>query len=117
MTVKNGLYIDDEGNRKWYKDSKLHRDNGPAVEWVNGDRWWCKDSKLHREDGPAIEYANGNHWRYKTNGILHGNDHADELLDSLRWWYHDREYSFEEWCQATQQTPEAITLLRLKYNC
>ena len=29
----------------------------------NGTRYWFINDKLHREDGPAIEYANGgNYW-------------------------------------------------------
>ena len=37
----------------------MHREDGPAKEYVNGDKYWYRDDKLHREDGPAIEYANG----------------------------------------------------------
>ena len=36
----------------------MARRNG-LIEFENGDRYWYKDSKPHREDGPAIEYANG----------------------------------------------------------
>ena len=25
----------------------------------NGDKFWCLDGKLHRVDGPAIEWADG----------------------------------------------------------
>jgi len=31
----------------------LHREDGPAVEWYNGSKEWYKNAKLHREDGPA----------------------------------------------------------------
>ena len=24
-----------------------------------GNKYWCKDSKLHREDDPSLEYDNG----------------------------------------------------------
>ena len=27
--------------------------------YPNGDKYWCLNGKLHREDGPAIEWANG----------------------------------------------------------
>ena len=38
---------------------KLHRkDNGPAIEHTNGKKEWYKEGKLHREDGPAIEDPN-----------------------------------------------------------
>jgi len=47
------------GSKHWYRDGKFHRENGPAIEWSNGDKEWYRDGKLHREDGPAIEYSNG----------------------------------------------------------
>ena len=25
----------------------------------SGDKFWCLDGKLHREDGPAVEWADG----------------------------------------------------------
>ena len=28
------------GNKHWYLNGKLHRENGPAVECINGDKWW-----------------------------------------------------------------------------
>jgi hypothetical protein len=38
---------------------RIHRDNGPAVIWVNGNKSWYQHGKLHRLDGPAIERVNG----------------------------------------------------------
>jgi hypothetical protein len=62
---------------EWKFNGKLHREDGPAVEWVNGDKswyingkWangdkeWFINGKLHREDGPAVELANGNKYWY-----------------------------------------------------
>jgi hypothetical protein len=42
----------------WYKDGKLHREDGPSYISYNLDgnkRYveWYKDDKFHREDGPA----------------------------------------------------------------
>jgi hypothetical protein len=31
--------IDSYGNKRYYKDGKLHREDGPAIEWVNGDKY------------------------------------------------------------------------------
>jgi len=59
--------IDKNGTKRWYFNGKLHRENGPAVEWSNGDREdWYLNGKLHREDGPAVEYADG-HKRWFIN--------------------------------------------------
>ena len=51
--------VDDNGNNFWYRNNKLHREDGPAIEDANGDKHWYLNGKLHREDGPAIEWANG----------------------------------------------------------
>ena len=32
---------------------------GLLVEYASGSKFWCLKGKLHREDGPAIEWANG----------------------------------------------------------
>ena len=45
-------YYDEEG--------ALHRDHGPAVEYVAGHRFWYWYGILHRTDGPAVEYINSN---------------------------------------------------------
>ena len=41
------------------KTDKLHRLDGPAVEYADGDKEWFVDGKRHRLDGPAVECANG----------------------------------------------------------
>src|SRR3990167_8678360 len=50
----------------WYdfESGKLHREDGPAVEWASGGKEWDRNGKLHREDGPACEYANGSKYWY-----------------------------------------------------
>jgi len=49
--------IDKFGTKYWYKeDGSLHRDDGPAIEYLNGDMSWYKHGKLHRENGPAIDW-------------------------------------------------------------
>ena len=61
-TVKvyeNGYY--------WYQNDKLHRLDGPAIEWASGTREWYQNGKLHRTDGPAVEWANG-HKEWWING-------------------------------------------------
>ena len=45
--------------RKWYLNDKLHREDGPAIEYADGTKYWYLNDKLHREDGPAMEYADG----------------------------------------------------------
>ena len=47
------------GDKWWYLNGDLHREDDPAVEWTNGDKLWYLNGKRHREDGPACEWANG----------------------------------------------------------
>ena len=51
--------VNDNGDKAWYLNGKLHREDGPAVEYADGSKWWVLNDKLHREDGPACEYADG----------------------------------------------------------
>jgi len=37
----------------WYKNGKLHREDGPAVNGPFLEKWY-NNGKLHREDGPAV---------------------------------------------------------------
>ena len=48
-----------DGGKEWYLNGKLHREDGPAVECADGDKSWWVNGKLHREDGPAVECADG----------------------------------------------------------
>ena len=56
------IYITQNGSKLYYKDKAmmiLHREDGPAVEYVDGDKVWYLNGKLHREDGPAVERWDG----------------------------------------------------------
>ena len=47
------------GDKSWWLNDKLHREDGPAIEVCYGNKCWYLNGKRHREDGPAIEWANG----------------------------------------------------------
>ena len=53
--MKYKIHIASDRRFWWYKD-KLHRENGPAVEYVSGLSSWYNGGKLHREDGPAVNF-------------------------------------------------------------
>jgi len=61
MTKNNKpeLIVDKYGNKQWYLNGKIHREDGPAIEYPDGTKEWYFNGKLHREDGPALEYPNG----------------------------------------------------------
>lgn len=48
--------------------NKLHREDGPAIEYPDGGKEWWVNGKLHREDGPAIEWSDG-HKEWWVNGM------------------------------------------------
>ncbi len=76
--------ISSGGIDRWYKNDKLHREDGPAIlhpsflvyrngslnaEYKKGDQEWYQNGKLHRTDGPAIEHSDKKEWY--QNGELH----------------------------------------------
>jgi len=48
MTKKDGLNIDAGGNKWWYLNGKLHRDDGPAIENSDGHKSWWLNGELQR---------------------------------------------------------------------
>jgi len=85
-----------EGNKEWFLKGKLHREDGPAVEYADGTEEWFIDGKLHREDGPAVEYAGGTKGWY-LNGELHrGDGPAIEYANGTKKWYKNGELHRED---------------------
>jgi len=35
-----------------------------VIVYADGGKTWCLGDKLHREDGPAVEYSNGDKFFY-----------------------------------------------------
>ena len=64
--MRNGLIVYKDGTKRWYKDDKIHREDGPAVKFADGTKEWFKDGKQHRADGPSAELPDGTKsWWYK----------------------------------------------------
>jgi len=100
---KDGLTIDEYGTKHWYLNGKLHRTDGPAIEYTSGTKHWYLNGKLHRTDGPAIEYTDG-HKRWYINGKCHRTyGPAVEFPDGTKYWFlnHIR-LSEEEYLQVTR---------------
>jgi hypothetical protein len=73
--VSSSHIIYPNGTHFWYKDGKIHREDGPAIIYSDGTHFWYKDGKRHREDGPAIIRPNGyQSWyindKHITNDII-----------------------------------------------
>jgi len=89
-----GILTWSTGTRRWYRDGKYHRDDGPAVENANGDLEWIIDGVRHREGGPAMTTTSGQE-SWWANGKLHRVDgpaytHPD---GSMEWWFDGKKYS------------------------
>jgi antitoxin component YwqK of YwqJK toxin-antitoxin module len=79
------------GDIEWYQNGKLHREDGPAMEYANGTKLWCQYGQVHRIDGPTTEYADGSKFWYQ-DGLLHRVDGpAAEYANGDKLWYQNGE--------------------------
>jgi len=84
---------DKDGSKFWYNDQgQLHRQDGPAIEWLDGGTTWYQDGEIHRIDGPACEAENGDQWWYQ-----HGKCHREDgpaiinyIINRKMWYYHGK---------------------------
>ena len=61
MFFYKGLRIETFNNKTYqvryiahYLNGKLHRIDGPALEYSNGTKMWYYEGKQHRINGPAV---------------------------------------------------------------
>ena len=84
--------INTDGDKFWYLNDKLHREDGPAIECASGTKAWYLNGKCHREDGPAYESANGNKYWYR-DALLHREDGpAIEYAGGSKMWYYQGKF-------------------------
>ena len=75
------------GSKCWYRNGRLHREDGPALIFINGDKYWRHSGRWHIKDGHAVEYANGDKLYY-LNGKRHRTDGpAIEYADGSKEYY------------------------------
>jgi hypothetical protein len=65
--------------KEWLLNGKLHRTDGPAVEYASGSKEWHLNGELHRTDGPAIEWADGSKAWYLNGEELTKEDFKKQL--------------------------------------
>jgi hypothetical protein len=132
--------IDNKGNKRWFVNGKLHRIDGPAIEYMSGGKeWhlngilhredgpaatgvaanlWYLNDLLHREDGPAVEGSNGDKEWY-SKGMLHRTDGpAIEYMSGvIEWWLDSKWLSFDEWLRRNNElTDEEKVMMKLQYG-
>ena len=96
--LKYHIDVDEYGTRRYYNAAgKLHREDGPAVEYASGSKAWYQNGKRHRDVGPAGEYAGGKE-RFQ-NGVLHREDGpAIEYANGYQeWWLNGNTYIESEY--------------------
>jgi hypothetical protein len=95
--------IYNNGSKCWFVNDKLHRTDGPAIEYASGSKFWYLNGTLHRSDGPAIECANDDKYWF-LNGEFHRTDGpAIEHIDGSQEWYiNGKQYSEEEFEMAKE---------------
>ena len=68
-----GVVINERKDIVYYLNGKLHREDGPAIEFANGNKEWFLNGEYHRENGPAVEHINGIE-KWYLNGKYHRED-------------------------------------------
>jgi hypothetical protein len=83
------LIIDSRGTKRWYNlKNQLHREEGPAVEYLDGYTEWYINGKLHREDGPAVYTADGYKAWWLNDKLHRVGGPAIEWPDGTKsWWF------------------------------
>ena len=114
---KPKVKVDPGGNKRWYLNGKLHREDGPAIEYASHKSWYL-NGNLHREDGPAIEYASHKSWY--LNGNLHREDGpAVEHSDGTKSWYlNGKRHSEEQFNKKVKKSCEnkVVEIDGIKYK-
>jgi hypothetical protein len=111
MSAQPKMKVLPNGTKEWRLNGKLHRTDGPAVEWADGAKEWRLNGKLHRTDGPAWEWADGPK-EWWLNGNRHRTDGpAFERADgSKEWCLNGKQVS---WQQVYRQANDPETELRI----
>ena len=60
--LKYRVVVDQFGTRYYNADGQLHRDEGPAIEWVDGAKEWYQNGQMHRIGGPAVKWGSLRQW-------------------------------------------------------
>jgi len=110
--MKPEMKIDTYGEKRWFLNGKLHREDGPAVEYPNGTKFWFLNDLLHREDGPTVEYENGTK-EWWLNGKLHRTDGpAMEWPNGEKDWYlKGKEVSWREVFKMAKTQEQQVRIL------
>jgi len=52
--IKYDVEVSADGDKYWYLNGKIHREDGPAVEYADGTKcWYLNDEQLTEEEHKA----------------------------------------------------------------
>ena len=93
---------------EWFnKEGKLHRLDGPAIEYSNGTKEWRQNGKYHRVNGPAREYSDGTKAWYQKGQFHRLDGPAIEFANGRKeWWIEGKKYTEKEFLKKTQPATE-----------
>lgn len=105
--------IDKGDTKTWSLDGKLHKEDGPAIEYQSGRTEWYLHGEIHREDGPALEDPAYGDSGWYINGELHRENDLPAWIGGdgrIEWRIHDQPHredgpailypdKSEEWCR------------------
>lgn len=80
------MIFDFSGNKRWYLNGKLHREDGPARTTSIGLQEWYLNGSRHREDGPAL-IVPGVSESWYLNGSRHREDGPAQVNSTEEKWY------------------------------
>lgn len=88
----------------FYKNGDLHREDGPAVYFINGSKYWYVDNILHRDNGPAEKvYLEKEYYKsYYNKGRLHREDGPAIVFYKIK----DKSIITKEWFQNNERHRE-----------
>ena len=87
MTIINEskCIVSHNGEKCWYLNDKLHREDGPAIEYEDRKVWYLY-GKCHRIDGPAVEYTDGKKYWSLNGKRIDTQEEFDRLLRLKAFW-------------------------------
>lgn len=99
--LKYRMEVSDDGSRYYYNArGRLHRENGPAIEYTGGGYIWSRNGQFHRENGPAIEWPDGTKFWYQCGLLQRADGPAIMRPDgSCEWWINGTEYNERDYCK------------------
>lgn len=115
----NGVAKDDLGRCHHYRLGRLHREDGPAIEYPDGSEEWHLNGEIHREDGPALIDTFLNLVQYRQNGKKHREDGPAVIEEGAppEWWLFGEKHTMESWakCVGIYDTDE-FTMMKLEWG-